>query len=621
MFSPDFKLFQADNDDVEVSRKTVQSDQTGISSIPKLQVKVAPKSPNVIKQSDLLIETRFDHNDDHEIECPNENNNRNQGKGEAKPLHQQQEKSGNLNGKKRKHVSHHPSTPSRRASNVVGMMSSLKKKGGKLIRSLTPPRHLHIGIQTPHRQRGSRRLNLEQLELDSEDDSKKKSQDDVDIRPSPKALTLSSKFDAANDYTMRSSEIDPSPFQLDIPSHHSILVHCKICCMMENYFDLGGLDFDFSTLMPWVGTNSKPEDPYIITNNQNINNQKDEKVNKVLQALKEIVDDIIVEGFFREFYIDENGENGLARIETCVFSSCKLRRFIVCYRCSSDLQDRPLQGVQSKRRIYKKESKNTCDKSNNNCEDRKNSSESMKDSAQEKHVLTDVNEVYLNVYQNEKLQGNLNTLLSRLTSLKPFYDVAMTGHSFSGGIAILSSFAYALKHPATRVYCHVFGSPIVGGSYFRDQVHTLPNLSLIRVERSTDPFVNLPDLSSNQIHRNAINKEKMSKCNSANISSNQSDWIHAGHCLRLTPSYNLTITDESKRPVDVKLYRFDKLRPTSNFIKSSLRSVNNLKKLKIGNEIKSYKKDLEKVEKLDIAWVNFFQGIEEKMPSSSGCFA
>ena len=617
MFSPDFKLLQADNDDVELSRrKTVQSDQAvGITSISKL--KVAPKSPNFIKQSDSLIETGFDRNDD-ETKCPNEKI-RNQRIAELEPHHHQQEKACNVNGKKRKHVTHHPSTPSRRASNVVGMMSSLKKKGGKLIRSLTPPRHLHIGIQTPHRQRRSRQLNLEQMELDSEYDSNKKSQEDVEL-PTTKALTLSSKFDTANDYTIRSSEIDPSPLQLDIPSHHSILVHCKICCIMENYFNLGGLDFDFSTLMPWVGSNSKPDDPYIITNNQNINYQKDEKVNKVLEALKEIIDDVIVEGFFREFYIDENGENGLARIETCVFSSCKLRRFVVCYRCSSDLQDRPLQGAQFKRRISKKESENNCDKGDNG-EEHDTYSESMKCNTQEKHVLTDVNEIYLNVYQNEKLQGNLNTLLSRLTSLKPFYDVAMTGHSFSGGIAILSSFAYALKHPATRVYCHVFGSPIVGGSYFRDQVHTLPNLSLIRVERSTDPFVNLPDPTSNQIHRNATNKDKMTKYSIANISSNQSDWIHAGHCLRLTPSYNLTITDESKRPVDVKLYRFDKLRPTSNFIKSSLRSVNNLKKLKIGNEIKSYKKDLEKIEKLDIAWVKSFQGIAEKMPSSTGCFA
>ncbi len=539
-----------------------------------------------------------------------------------------------------------PSPSVRRPSNVGVIMSSLKKKGGKLIRTLTPPRHLQVGIQTPlaqqHQQQKRRQKDhdaacskiTESLSLSPSTHTS--SMMTATMTMSQQKLTLSPKFQNANQYSIRSSEIDPSPFQLDIPSHESVLTHCKICCLMENYFDIGGFDFDFSSLMPWGGNkrNTSPEldllsgyanDPSFFNKDASRikRNDDNDKINQVLAHLHEIVDDIVVEGFFREYYDDENRESGLGRVEVCVLSSNKLRRFIVCYRCSSDVQDRPLYGPQFKKKVPKpkdtsssriisqqgEESKDDEKDSNNN--------DSNHQQNQQRLAQADVNEVFLKAFNITKLQENIITLLNRLTSLKPFNDVVCTGHSFSGALATLASQSFASNRPATRVYCHVFGSPIVGGGLFRNEVHSLPNLNLIRIERSTDPFVHLPENNTTNHNHHHHNSQNNNTSDSEKKNTSLTDWVHAGHCLRLMPTSSFTVTDESKRPVDVRLYRFDKFRPSSNFMKASLLSVNNLKKLKIGNEIKSYRKDLEKIKSLKLSWVDAYYG-EVKAGDQSG---
>ena len=216
----------------------------------------------------------------------------------------------------------------------------------------------------------------------------------------------------------------------------------------------------------------------------------------------------------------------------------------------------------------------------------------------------------MKAYNCPNLHYNTTTLLNRLTSLKPFHDVVVTGHSFGGALATIASQSYASSHPDSRVFCHVFGSTIVGGSIFRNHVHSLPNLNVIRIERSTDPFVNLPENCGSAHDQSHFTDIK---------SSNLSDWVHVGHSLRLTPAF--TVSDESKRPVDVQCYRFDKHRPASNFVKASLLSVNNLKKLKIGNEIKSYRKDLEKITSLNLNWMESFYGEVISNIPTSGVFA
>ena len=56
------------------------------------------------------------------------------------------------------------------------------------------------------------------------------------------------------------------------------------------------------------------------------------------------------------------------------------------------------------------------------------------------------------------------------------------------------------------------------------------------------------------------------------------------------------------RPVEILAYRFDKHKPLSNFVKNSVQSSSNMSKFKIGNEIESYVKDIEKILHLGLSW-------------------
>lgn len=519
-----------------------------------------------------------------------------------------------------------PPSSTSRSAKQSGIMSNLKKKGGKLIRTLTPPRHLNVGVKTPLRDANRHCQNH------SNTSNQHSALRDAFKSESMAKLTLLSNFENANQYTLKASETNPYPFQLEIPSIENVVIHCKVCCIMENYFDIGGIDFDFSTLMPW-GVNksndfhSQSEDllcgksveeiPRINQSKDQLHQETEDKRKAVLAALCEIVDDIVVEGFFREYYVDENREGGLGRVEACVLSSDKLRRFIVCFRCSSDVQDCPVETKKTSSLLPTQSLKKSTDKSatkENSSDNEELSKENMCEG-----VDSDVNETFLKAYNISGLQDNIFTLLDRLTLLKPFSDVAITGHSFGAALATLASHSYASRHPATRIYNQVFGSPIVGGKVLRREIHSLPNLNLIRIERSTDPFVNL----SPRFYGNFHNQTLFNSQTNANSINNKIDWTHVGHCLRLAPvaTNTFAISDESRKPVDVNLYRFDKNRPSQNFLKAKLQSVNNFKKLKIGNEIMSYRKDLEKIIALNLNWVESFHGEVVGDISTNGVFA
>ena len=70
------------------------------------------------------------------------------------------------------------------------------------------------------------------------------------MKQSGMRLTLSPNFSNVRQLEIRTSEFEPSEFQIEIPAHDTVLVHCKICSVLEDYLEKGGIDFDFSTLMP-----------------------------------------------------------------------------------------------------------------------------------------------------------------------------------------------------------------------------------------------------------------------------------------------------------------------------------------------------------------------------------
>jgi len=452
-------------------------------------------------------------------------------------------------------------TPSKKGQKRSGpkIMSSLKKKGGKLRRALTPPRGINVGCaKTPVRTK------------------------------TPLPLTFSPKFRNAHNYQIKTCEHDPTNFQVEVPTQEEILATAKICSVMDNYFKLGGVDFDFSSLMPFGGM-SPDINTLLLGGNMNTNKEggKNEngtstKVHPILSKLQDAVSDIVVEGFYREHAGDDIG-----RVEVVILSSESSRRIYVVYRGSSKLQDRPVHVTKNKSKAD-----NTNDKGDDNRDDTNSVGDENERSHISEIIKTDVNETVFKAYTDTNLEESIFTLLNRLIAFKPFNDVTIMGHSFGGAMATVAASKYASQRPASRVRCHVFGSPQIGGLSFRNEVHSLPNLSMVRIERSTDPFVSVPVSDS------------MPKGGGKEV-----DWTHVGHCLKINPS-NLSPfpTYDDTRSVDIKLYRFDKLRPTSRFVTSRVTSVCNFSKLKIGNEIRSYVKDLDKVTSLKLTWPDTFAG-------------
>lgn len=418
------------------------------------------------------------------------------------------------------------------------VLSSIKKKGGKLIKSLTPPRHLNVGLKTPGRSK----------------------------TPGDIKLTLSSRFEG--DYNVRSSETDPSLFQIEIPTYDSVLESCKLCNIMDNYTNLCGVDFDFKMLMPYMQMDATA---MICDYGKDASgNRSNMKTNAVSIGLSGAVNDIVVQGFFRDYFAESNSDNGIGRVEVCILSSNERNKIYVIFRSSTFLQDKPIQGPQ-KKKCDIMPMKSVSDKENNS--DTRNAS--VKDP-----INNDINVSFLGAFN--LLKDFVFSLLERLTVLNPFHDVTFLGHSFGAGLATVAAGNFAKMNQGTRVYCHVFGSPKVGGIEFRNELCSFSNLNILRMERHTDSFTSLPE--------------------------DTNKWKHVGHCLTSGPSAlsALTTSDDS-RPIELQLYRFDKHRSFSKLSKG-WNNISNLTKLKIGNEIRSYLKDLEKVKTLKIKWIDSFVG-------------
>lgn len=424
-------------------------------------------------------------------------------------------------------------TPSRkRPAGKSKIMSSIKKKGGKLRKVLTPPRENRVGCtKTPMRKKGQ-------------------------------ILTFSPRFENASLFErLKTSEFQPSEYQIEPPSFDSTIASCKICNIMDSYVDELGVDFDFADLMPFGG--SPKQDIHMLLMGEPAamiqkEKPKDSEFGPILEKLKDVASDIVVEGFYR----DHASSKEIGRVEICIFSSESLRQIIVVYRGSSLLQDHPKIGAQ---KVKKDEEKK----------------KDGKDGSYE----SDVNDMVMKAYEETNLEESVFTLLNRLTGFKPFFDVAFTGHSFGACLGSIAAYKYAKSKPASRIRATLFGCPKIGGQKLRNEIHSLPNLNILRVERSTDPFVSFPE-------------------------GHENDYIHVGHSMQLEHTVTSLTRKDDARPIAIKLYKFDKNRPASNFFNTGVNMALNFSKIKIGNEVRSYLKDLQKVSNLNLGWPQSFEVIE-----------
>ena len=152
------------------------------------------------------------------------------------------------------------------------------------------------------------------------------------------AATLGSSFDGVDDYRPTSTELDPSPFQVELPSKKEVMVYSRICALMDGYTSVHR-DFNFAMLSgvshPTLRREcdrSTPERPMIAGSCHR----------DVVGGLLGCHDDIVVEGFFREYTAEEKDRES-ERIEACILSSESLRQIIVCFRGSTTNQAKPLR--------------------------------------------------------------------------------------------------------------------------------------------------------------------------------------------------------------------------------------------------------------------------------------
>jgi hypothetical protein len=197
-------------------------------------------------------------------------------------------------------------------------------------------------------------------------------------------------------------------------------------------------------------------------------------------------------------------------------------------------------------------------------------------------------DTFRSAYFGTPLEKTVFALLANLEMRKPFFDVAMTGHSFGAAMATIASFRYASSKPQMRVSCHVFGSPRVGGEGWRQMVHSVPNLRLYRLVNGSDPYVLLP---------------------------HGSEWVHCGHAIHISD----VMTCRGKVGVTIKARRFDRDRSyTANannllgFVQSMVIPKNLIQgssQGKINHEIQSY---VEKLKRTGNHWFDDFCELKGK---------
>ena len=152
-------------------------------------------------------------------------------------------------------------------------------------------------------------------------------------------LNMGTSFPGVEDFRITSTELEPSEFQVELPSKKEMTVHGKICSMIDEYTTLHR-NFNFA-ILAGVSRNTLENEYKRSTSEKPMiaGSAHRDVVAKILDCC----DDLVVEGFFREYGEDPQKQNGKDRMEACIFSSEKLRQLIVCYRGSTANQAKPLR--------------------------------------------------------------------------------------------------------------------------------------------------------------------------------------------------------------------------------------------------------------------------------------
>lgn len=278
-----------------------------------------------------------------------------------------------------------------------------------------------------------------------------------------------------------------------------------------------------------------------------------------IKSLLECTDDLVVEGYFTETIGSENdliaGADSTS-VQAMVFSSHRQRQFIICYRGSMAQHTKPIKGKMH----YDLDSNG-------------------------------LNSSFGDSYFQSELEPKVFNLIERLSSDNPFCDCIFTGHSYGGGLSMISAVQCAEKFPMMTVSAHVFGVPKVGGKKFREKANGLPNLKVIRCCLGQDTYVDLPT----------------------------GTWEHIGHTISIKQIsskgkrrgiLNANVVSDDTLTAHAVAYKFGKKSQNSNAIlrvRNTILSDSRAKSQgKVDHEMRNYLHAVEQFTHMGCSWVTSF---------------
>ncbi|OEU19078.1 hypothetical protein FRACYDRAFT_237371 [Fragilariopsis cylindrus CCMP1102] len=287
-------------------------------------------------------------------------------------------------------------------------------------------------------------------------------------KPSPTSFLIGN-----TDEVVRTSEYEPSPYQIEIPPLQEIVTIARLNHIVDNYRRID----QHLDLTQFIGLNRVELQSRGVSINEHI---------PIVQSLLECGDDeISIQGYISSKINDDGSDSGSGignntssntdtndgntdssidhqpdnRLEAVIFHG--QRYFTIVFRGTTDQQCKILgngSGSKSKKRA----------------------------------VPIDPELENVEVYSGfkdcgyTKLERQCFTLIDKLTEEHPFCDVVFTGYSYGAAMATLAAYRYANARPMMRVGCIPLASPKVGFSHFRHVVNSLPNLKVMRLELGQD---------------------------------------------------------------------------------------------------------------------------------------
>jgi hypothetical protein len=264
-------------------------------------------------------------------------------------------------------------------------------------------------------------------------------------KPSPMSFLTE-----AHDTNMRTSEQDPAPHQMELPTAELLHMNSTFCTLMDSYRSMEPT-FHFS-MLAGVSSFALKEFAVIGTNTAETV-AFTEHHRPIVKALLECEKRVTVEGYAAHEHA-----------EVAIFDVPALSQILVVFRGDDEHQAKPVRAKDAR-----------------NCK--------VTDNLHPDQRAT-VFPAFLEAYNG--FEASISALVDKLLDANPFAKVVLCGNSFGGALAIIAAVRYASNRPTMMVSAHAFGSPKVGAMNFRLLTNSLPNLKVIRVENTDDTGVNTP---------------------------------------------------------------------------------------------------------------------------------